>query len=61
MTRHTSYPEYADHYEYHGCTTIEVTREQGGMIIWRDWIMFDSVEEAAEYFNETCVEQSSAA
>jgi hypothetical protein len=31
------------------------------MIIWRDWILFDSVEEAAEYFNETCMEQSNAA
>jgi hypothetical protein len=61
MTKSISYPKYDDHYEYHGCTTIEVTRAQDGMIIWRDWILFDSVEEAAEYFNETCIEQSNAA
>ena len=61
MTTYISYPEYHDHYEYHGSTTIAVTRQQDGMIIWRDWIMFDSVEEAAEYFNESCMEQSSAA
>ena len=55
MTKEISHPDYYDCYEYHGNTTIELTRKQGGMIIWRDWILFDSVEEATEYFNDTCV------
>ena len=55
MTKDISQPDYYDCYEYHGNTTIELTRKQGGMIIWRDWILFDSVEEATEYFNDTCV------
>ena len=55
MTKAISHPDYYDSYEYHGNTTIELTRKQDGMIIWRDWILFDSVEEATEYFNDTCV------
>lgn len=55
MTTDISYPDYYDCYEYHGNTTIELTRKQDGMIIWRDWILFDTVEEAAEYFNDACV------
>ena len=57
MTHSISYPEYYDCYEYHGNTTIELTRKQDGMTIWRDWILFDTVEEAAEYFNDACVTQ----
>ena len=55
MTRDISYPDYYDSYEYHGGTTIEQTRRQDGAIIWRDWIIFDTVEEAAEYFNDACI------
>ena len=54
MTNNISYPDYYDCYEYHGNTTIEQTRKQDGMIIWRDWIIFDTVEEATEYFNAAC-------
>ncbi len=57
MTTDISYPEYNDCYEYHGNTTIELTRKQNGTTIWRDWILFDTVEEAAAYFNDTCVVQ----
>ncbi len=52
MTRHEIYPDYQNYYEYHGNTTIEITRKQGGLIIKRDWILFDSVEEAQEYFHD---------
>ena len=45
---------FQDHYEYHGSTTIERRRKKGTLTIWRDWIIFDSVEEAAEYFNDNC-------
>jgi hypothetical protein len=55
MTKNISHPDYYDSYEYHGNTTIELTRKQDGLIIWRDWILFDSVEEATEYFNDACV------
>jgi hypothetical protein len=55
MTKDISHPDYYDCYEYHGNTTIELTRRQNGVVVWRDWIMFDSVEEATEYFNDACV------
>jgi hypothetical protein len=54
MTRHIFSPDYYDSYEYHGNTTIELTRKQGETTVWRDWITFDTVEEAAAYFNEHC-------
>ena len=57
MSREFSDLDYYDCYEYHGNTTVELTRKQDGMTIWRDWIMFDTVEEAAEYFNDACVTQ----
>ena len=49
--RHHSYQEY---YEYHGNTVIERTRKQGSVTIRKDWILFDTVEEASEYFNNDC-------
>jgi len=52
MTRHESYRGYQDHYEYHGNTAVEMTRRQAGVTIRRDWILFDSVEEAQEFFND---------
>lgn len=55
MTKDISYPDYYDCYEYHGNTTIELTRCQAGEIIWRDWIIFDTVEEAAAYFNDASI------
>ena len=56
MTRHASYPDYQDCYEYHGCTTIERIRKQFGKAVKRDWLLFDSVEEALEFFNNNCDE-----
>ena len=54
MTRHDLYLNYQDCYEYHGNTTIELIRTQDGVIIKRDWLLFDSVEEAQEFFNDNC-------
>ena len=54
MTKHIFSPDYHDCYEYHGNTTIELTRIQGEITLWRDWITFDTVQEAADYFNEHC-------
>ena len=51
MRKHESYCDYDDFFEYHGNTEIERIRKQAGKTIGRDWIMFDSVDEAMEYFN----------
>ena len=54
MTKHIYNPDYDECYEYHGNTTIELTRKQGEITVWRDWITFDTVEEASVDFNEHC-------
>ncbi len=46
--------QQSDRLEYHGGTTIERVRKQAGLTILHDWLLFDSVEEAEEYFNEAC-------
>lgn len=57
MTGHESYSDYQNYYEYHGNTMIEIVRKRGGITIERDWILFDSVEEAQEYFYDRCDEE----
>jgi len=52
MTRKEFHTDFQDTYEYHGNTSIELIRKQGGTIK-RDWLLFDSVEEAQEFFNNT--------
>jgi hypothetical protein len=54
MTGEGTSQELRDCYEYHGNTVIEHIRRLAGETIWRDWILFDTVEEAAEYFNAAC-------
>ena len=54
MRRHELFLDYQDYYEYHGNTAIERTRKQGNMTIKRDWILFDSTEDAQNYFNDNC-------
>ncbi len=48
------YPNHIEYYEYHGGTTIELTRKNDSETIQQDWIMFDSIEAAFEYFNNCC-------
>jgi len=48
------YPGYNECYEYHGNTTIERILKKGNMTVRRDWLIFDSVEEALDYYNDTC-------
>jgi hypothetical protein len=55
MTKQISADEFCDCYEYHGSTTIEHKRTQGGETVWTNWILFDTVEEASEYFNAASV------
>jgi len=54
MIRYESYPDYQNCYEYHGNTSVEMTRKQDGVTTKRDWILFDSVEEAQDFFNNNC-------
>ena len=57
MTRYAFYAHYQDCYEYHGSTTIERIRREAGKTVNREWILFDSVEEALEFFNNTRILQ----
>jgi len=52
MEQQTTYPDYQEALEYHGSTTVEVTRRRLGRVIWKDWLIFDSVEEALTFYNE---------
>ena len=52
MTRNDFHTNYQDSYEYHGNTVVEFIRKQSGMIVRRDWILFDSVDEAQDFFND---------
>ena len=52
MMQHNVVPEDQSSYEYHGNTMIEMTRRQDGVTIEREWLLFDTVEEAQEFLNE---------
>jgi hypothetical protein len=54
MTHHVIHPEYQEYFEYHGNTSIEHVRVKGGQVE-RDWIFFNSAEEALEFFSDACV------
>jgi hypothetical protein len=53
MTRLTNDSMYDDIYEYFGGTTIQRTRIKADETVWRDWLLFDSIEAAFEFFNES--------
>ena len=53
MTGQILSSEYQEVFEYHGNTAIERTRMQDGSVE-REWILFDSTEEAVEFFHEVC-------
>ena len=54
MIKTEIYPNCIEYYEYHGGTTIELIRKYNAETLEQDWIMFDSVEAAMEYFNDSC-------
>ena len=56
LRKHELYPTYHDFFEYYGNTEIVRIRKQNNTIIREDWLNFDSVEEAMEYFNTECGE-----
>jgi len=39
-------------FEYHGNTAVERVRKRGDSVLMRDWLIFDSVEEAETFFHE---------
>ncbi|MCP3925622.1 MAG: hypothetical protein GY714_23895 [Desulfobacterales bacterium] len=50
MTQQELLPEYHEKRIYHGCTTIEIIRKRSGRVIKRDWLQFNTVQEAKDYF-----------
>jgi hypothetical protein len=56
MRKHELYPTCHDFFEYYGNTEILRIRNQNGTSAKQDWLIFDSVEEAMEYFNTICGE-----
>ena len=54
MKKHELYTDYHDQFEYFGNTDIERIRKHGEKIIRHDWIVFDTVDEAMEFFNVCC-------
>jgi hypothetical protein len=57
MARYVIEPAHQEHLEYHGNTAIERIRSQNGTVR-RDWLFFDSAEEAVDYYNDyrACLE-----
>lgn len=47
---------YHDHFEYFGNEEIERISRPGEKVIKHDWINFDTVDEAMEFFNDRCGE-----
>jgi len=54
MTKHEYYRDYYDRFEYHGNTPIEFVRKHFGAMLKHDGIIFNTIEEATEFFNECC-------
>jgi len=54
MIRRINTPVYQEIYEYFGNTAVLLTRKLGSLTVWRDWLLFNTVEEASEYFNTNC-------
>ncbi|MBW2604768.1 MAG: hypothetical protein JRE28_10720 [Deltaproteobacteria bacterium] len=52
MTIQHYYSDYCESYEYHGNTSVEITLIEKGVTIKRDWVFFDSVKEAQDFFYE---------
>ncbi len=57
MTKHASNTEryYREYYVYDGNTAIERIRKYSENRVIRDWLMFNSGDEAMEFFNNDIV------
>jgi hypothetical protein len=51
MTKHVCQKNHHEYFEYHGNTAIERVKRRGSATISREWILFDTVEEAQDFFN----------
>lgn len=51
MVRYGTDNDLRERYEYQGHTAIERIRSRSGVVVSRDWILFDSIQEAEEFFN----------
>ena len=56
MRKYEIYPTYSDFFEYYGNTEILRIRKRYGTIIRKDWIVFNSPDEAMDHFNSKCGE-----
>jgi hypothetical protein len=54
MTHYIISPDFEEFFEYHGNVAIERVRLTKGRVE-RDWLYFDSAEEAVDFFTEQCV------
>ena len=54
MRKYEHYRSYSDAFEYYGNTEILRVRKQYGMIVRRDWLVFNSPEEAMKHFKTKC-------
>jgi hypothetical protein len=52
MTLQQYYSDCHESFEYHGSTAVEIHLIKNGVTIKRDWIFFDSVREAQDFFYE---------
>ncbi|MFH1981964.1 MAG: hypothetical protein ABIL58_08965 [Pseudomonadota bacterium] len=39
-----------DHFYYHGHTVVEQVRCGGDDVLWRQWHLFDTVEDAQQFY-----------
>lgn len=58
MKKYEPHPTHYDLFEYFGNTEIVRIRKQNGATVRKDWLMFNSVDEAMEYFNTACGESA---
>jgi hypothetical protein len=52
MTPQNYYSDYHESFEYHGNTAVEVNLKKNGVTIKRDWLFFNSVQEAQDFYYE---------
>jgi hypothetical protein len=41
-----------DCFEYYGHTAVTHLRKRGRRTVWREWVLFDSVDEAREFYHQ---------
>ncbi len=52
MTRKTDYTDFQEIFKYYGHTEVERIVTRFGSTVRRDWLLFDTIEEANRFFNE---------